>query len=61
LNEDAEFPSTKQELISHQGWKIFDMTKTEKARVYDLLQRLPEGKYNSVSEVLDKLAGSILG
>jgi uncharacterized protein YecE (DUF72 family) len=61
LNEDAEFPSTKQELISNQGWKIFDMTKTEKARVDDLLQRLPEGKYNSVSEVLDKLAGSILG
>ncbi|HYB68573.1 MAG TPA: DUF72 domain-containing protein [Candidatus Acidoferrales bacterium] len=55
LREDAEFPATKQQLIRKQGWKLFD--KTETARVYaeEALQELPEGTYNSIDEVMDKL------
>ncbi len=30
LSEDARLPSTKAELIRHQGWKLIDLTKTER-------------------------------
>jgi len=55
LSEDAKFPSTKQELIRSQGWKIFDITETERIHVGDLLKRLPEATYNDLSEVADRL------
>ena len=55
LSEDARFPATKQELVQSQGWKLFDLTKTERARTGDLLQRLPEGTYNDVREVTERV------
>jgi uncharacterized protein YecE (DUF72 family) len=55
LSEDARFPSTKQELIRSQGWKIFDLTETERIHVGDLLERLPEGTYDNLSEIVDRL------
>jgi uncharacterized protein YecE (DUF72 family) len=51
LSEDARFPSTKQELIRDQGWKIFDLTETERVHVGDLLEKLPEATYNNLGEV----------
>jgi len=55
LSEDARFPSTKQELIRSQGWKIFDLTETERIHVSDLLEKLPEAIYDNLDEVADRL------
>lgn len=55
LSEDARFPSTKQELIRDQGWKIFDLTETERIHVEDLLEKLPDATYNNLGEVTDRL------
>jgi uncharacterized protein YecE (DUF72 family) len=55
MGEDAIFPSTKQELIRSQGWKIFDLTETERIRLMDLLEKLPEAIYNDLGEVVDGL------
>lgn len=55
LREDAEFPATKQQLIRKQGWKLFDMTETARVHAEETLQELPEGTYNNIAEVMDKL------
>jgi uncharacterized protein YecE (DUF72 family) len=55
LSEDARFPTTKQELVQSQGWKLFDLSKTERARTGDLLQRLPEGTYKDIREVTERV------
>jgi uncharacterized protein YecE (DUF72 family) len=59
LSEDARFPTTKQELVQSQGWKLFDLTKTERARTGDLLQRLPEGTYKDIREVTERVKQSM--
>jgi len=51
LREDARFPMTKQQLIRSQGWKLFDLTETERTHARELLQKLPEGTYSSIIEV----------
>jgi uncharacterized protein YecE (DUF72 family) len=61
LDEDAKFPSTKSELVENQGWKIYDVTETERARAQDLLHRLPEGTYKSTHDVIEALRHSISG
>jgi hypothetical protein len=55
LTEDARFPSTKQELIENQGWKLFDYSKERRIHVADLLQKLPEKTYKSVDDVISTL------
>jgi uncharacterized protein YecE (DUF72 family) len=55
LREDAEFPATKQQLIRKQGWKLFDMTETVRVHAEEALQKLPEGPYNNIDEVMNKL------
>jgi len=55
LSEDAKFPSTKEGLIQHQGWKIFDLTSTKKIRVYEILERLPNNTYRNLEDVLKTL------
>jgi uncharacterized protein YecE (DUF72 family) len=53
--EDAKFPSTKQELISSQGWKLFDFDEKKRIHAGNLLRRLPEGMYRDVNEVAASL------
>jgi uncharacterized protein YecE (DUF72 family) len=55
LREDTELPSTKQELVQSQGWKLFDLTKEERVRAEEFLQRLPDRTYKNVSEIIDAL------
>jgi uncharacterized protein YecE (DUF72 family) len=55
MKEDAQFPSSKQELIEHQGWKLFDMTAEERIRASEMLQKLPEKNYESLNEVIAAL------
>jgi uncharacterized protein YecE (DUF72 family) len=55
LQEDAQFPTTKEALIQHQGWKLFDLTQDKRLRVADFLEKLPEKTYNNISEVIEAL------
>ena len=55
LKEDAKFPSTKTELIEHQGWKIIDLTPDLRIRASDLLQTLPEKTYYKTDDLLKSL------
>ena len=55
LTEDAIFPSTKKDLLSHQGWKIIDVTSEARIRASDLLKKLPEKTFNGINEVLHVL------
>lgn len=55
LEEDAEFPATKDELIEKQGWKVFDLTETERVHAAVLLEKLTDGKYGNLEEVIDIL------
>jgi uncharacterized protein YecE (DUF72 family) len=55
LSEDVAFPATKQDLITKQGWKLFDRTDTERARVGDYLQKVPEGRYENIGELVESL------
>lgn len=55
LREDAKFPSTKAELVSHQGWKVIDLTKGKRVHASYLLNRLPDKAYNGINEIMDVL------
>jgi uncharacterized protein YecE (DUF72 family) len=55
LSEDAKFPSTKDELIKHQGWKVFDLTSKVRIYTHKILDKLPERNYSNVDEVLQEL------
>ncbi len=55
LQEDARFPSNKEELIQHQGWKIVDLTTEERVHASDLLQKLPEKTYNGIDDITEVL------
>ena len=55
LQEDAEFPSTKNQLIKHQGWKVVDLTSDRRVRLSELLSKLPEKSYHSVQEVTKEI------
>jgi len=55
LREDARFPSQKQELIQHQGWKLIDLSEDERVPASDVLQKLPEKRYDSVDDVVHAL------
>lgn len=59
LREDGKFPTTKQALIQDQGWKLFDLTEDKRIHVADFLQKLPEGKYSNISEVIETLHSTV--
>ncbi len=55
LWEDAIFPSSKKELVRHQGWKLIDLTEDKRVHASRILEKLPEKTYNSISEVVQSL------
>ena len=55
LREDAKFPSSKEELMRHQGWKLVDSSKSKRVHASYMLEKLPEKTYNSISEVVQSL------
>lgn len=55
LREDAKFPSSKTELIRHQGWKVIDLTANKRVHLSELLAKIPEKTYNNLGEVVQKL------
>lgn len=60
LNEDATFPSTKSKLMANQGWKLYDKNAEERARVGDVLDKLPERIYANICDVLTSLKRIVL-
>jgi uncharacterized protein YecE (DUF72 family) len=59
LGEDALFPTTKQELMRNQGWKIFDLNEDKRAHARYLLQNLPERTYSNLDEVIQDLKSEL--
>ena len=55
LREDAKFPSTKRELILHQGWKVIDLTEKDRVHASSLLSKLPDKTYNDINEIVQTL------
>jgi uncharacterized protein YecE (DUF72 family) len=51
LREDAFFPSSKDRLIKDQGWKVIDLTSSERAHCSVLLDRLPDRTYLGLDDV----------
>jgi len=48
LSEDAAFPSSRAELIEHQGWKVVDVKMDKRFHLSDLLSDIPEKIFNDV-------------
>ncbi len=59
LSEDAVFPSTKQSLISDQGWKVVDLSSEKRVHLSDLLSKIPEKTYSSLNEVVNALEAAL--
>jgi uncharacterized protein YecE (DUF72 family) len=59
LSEDARFPSTKAELIDHQGWKVIDLKPDKRIHLSELLSKLSEKTYHSVEEVVQALEARV--
>lgn len=55
LSEDAKFPSSKEDLIEHQGWKVVDLTSERRVHLSELLSKIPKKTYNNVDEVVQEL------
>lgn len=55
LGEDAKFPSTRSDLIDREGWKVFDVSPTERIHASEILKELPEKSYSSIDEVITTL------
>jgi uncharacterized protein YecE (DUF72 family) len=57
LKEDTKYPSSKMELLKHQGWKIIDLSSTRRIRAFDLLINLPEKTYFGIEDIMTVLEG----
>jgi uncharacterized protein YecE (DUF72 family) len=55
LQEDANFPSSKAELIEHQGWKVIDLTTQKRVHLSELLAKIPEKTYHNLNEIAQAL------
>ena len=55
LREDAQFPTTKTELLERQGWKLFSPNTSGTKRLRDVLTFIPDRNYHNITEVLESL------
>ncbi len=55
LREDTKLPATKKELVEKQGWKVIDLTETERIHARYYLEKLPEKKYEKIEEIIKEL------
>ncbi|MEM2237330.1 MAG: DUF72 domain-containing protein [Candidatus Caldarchaeum sp.] len=51
--DDAVFPASKQHLIDRHGWKLFDKTRRQRARVSEILAKIPDRTYQNLNELVD--------
>ncbi len=55
LEEDASFTATKSEIVSSQGWKLFDLTEDERIRAGEVLGQLQDRTYTSLDDTIASL------
>lgn len=55
MSEDAKFPSSRAELIEHQGWKVIDLTLDKRVHLSELLLKIPDKTYSNLNEVVEVL------
>ncbi len=55
LAEDAVFPSSKDELIQSQGWKVIDVKPNQTAHLSEFLRMLPDKSYGNLNDVIKEL------
>lgn len=55
LHEDAVFPTNKESLVLHQGWKVIDLTKDRRVHASFLLRKIPEKTYTGIEEIVQML------
>ena len=60
LKEGNIFPATKEQLIKHHGWKLFDYTQEKRVLAIEFLQKLPSREFLNVNQVIELLR-SVLG
>lgn len=51
LFQDARFPSTRDDLVRYQGWKVIDLSPGRRAHASTVLSKLPDVIYESVDAV----------
>jgi len=59
LGEDAAFPSSKERLITDQGWKVVDLSLDKRVHLSELLNKIPDRVYWGVEEILVALEGFV--
>jgi hypothetical protein len=55
LKEGNIFPATKEQIIRHHGWKLFDYTQEKRVRIIEFLQKLPSREFQNVNQVIELL------
>ncbi|MHA2059305.1 MAG: DUF72 domain-containing protein [Candidatus Ranarchaeia archaeon] len=55
LLEDAQFPTTRINLIKDQGWKVIDLTDSRRVRASYYLDQLTKDSYVNIEAVLQDL------
>ena len=55
LTEDAIFPSSKEDLIKDQGWKVVDLKRDLRVHLSEILSGIPEKIYQDIGEVTNEL------
>jgi len=55
LNEDAIFPTTKNQIIEEQGWKVYDHTKNLHIHAWIPLSKVPSKIYERMNDLVDEL------
>ncbi|OGD54050.1 hypothetical protein A3K80_00360 [Candidatus Bathyarchaeota archaeon RBG_13_38_9] len=55
LKEGNIFPATKEQLIKHHGWKLFDYTQEKRVRAIVFLQKLPSKEFQNINQVIELL------
>jgi uncharacterized protein YecE (DUF72 family) len=55
LEEDAQFPSTRLELIRSQGWKVIDLPGEKRVHASEMLKKLDGRMYNNAEMVVEEI------
>lgn len=58
LRPDTRFPTSKDDLVRAQGWKLFDVDDRTRGRAGALLEKLPSRVYRDLADVLSELKTS---
>ena len=55
LQEDVIFPTTKNQLVEEQGWKVYDHNKNQHIHAWIPLSKIPSKTYDNVNDLIDEL------